>query len=118
MLKRFLIVPILLFVGYGLFNNGDFATIASGIAIFIVGMFFMEDGFKLFTGGFLSKILSKTTDTVPKALFSGFLATAVVQSSSLVSVIAISFLSAELIGLGQAVGIIFGSNIGTTATHG
>ncbi|WP_020589700.1 Na/Pi cotransporter family protein [Desulfobacter curvatus] len=116
MLKRFLILPILLFVGYGIFQSGDFATIASGIAIFIVGMFFMEDGFKCFTGGILSKILSKTTNTIPKAIFSGFFATAIVQSSSLISVIAISFLSAELIALGPAVGIIFGANIGTTAT--
>ncbi|MCG8549070.1 MAG: Na/Pi cotransporter family protein [Desulfobacterales bacterium] len=116
MLKRFLILPIIFFIGYGLFQSSDFATIASGIAIFIVGMFFMEDGFKCFTGGILSKILSKTTNTVPKAIFSGFLATAVVQSSSLISVIAISFLSAELIALGPAVGIIFGANIGTTAT--
>lgn len=116
MLKRFVIIPVLLFVGYGVFESGDFATIVSGIAIFIVGMIFMEDGFKLFTGGILSKILRKTTDTVPKAIVSGFLATAVVQSSSLVSVIAISFLSAELMALSQAVGIIFGANIGTTAT--
>ena len=116
MLKRFLILPIIFFVGYGLFQSGDFATIASGIAIFIVGMFFMEDGFKFFTGGILSKILSKTTNTIPKAIFSGFFATAIVQSSSLISVIAISFLSAELIALGQAIGIIFGANIGTTAT--
>lgn len=103
-------------IGYGLLESGDFATIASGIAIFIVGMLFMEDGFKLFTGGILSKILKKTTNTVPKAVLSGFIATAVVQSSSLVSVIAISFLSAELMALSQAVGIIFGANIGTTAT--
>lgn len=116
MLKRFLILPIIFFVGYGIFQSGDFATIASGIAIFIVGMFFMEDGFKWFTGGILSKILSKTTNTIPKAIFSGFLATAIVQSSSLISVIAISFLSAELIALGPAIGIIFGANIGTTAT--
>lgn len=116
MLKRFLIIPIVLLIGYGLLESGDFATIATGIAIFIVGMLFMEDGFKLFTGGVLSKILRKTTDTVPKAICSGFFATAVVQSSSLVSVIAISFLSAELIALSQAVGIIFGANIGTTAT--
>lgn len=116
MLKRFVVFPIVILIGYGLLESGDFATIASGIAIFIVGMLFMEDGFKLFTGGILSKILRKTTDTVPKAVFSGFFATAVVQSSSLVSVIAISFLSAELIALSQAVGIIFGANIGTTAT--
>jgi phosphate:Na+ symporter len=76
----------------------------------------MEDGFKLFTGGVLEKILKETTRTVTKAIFSGFAATAVVQSSSLVSVIAISFLTAELIALPQAIGIIFGSNIGTTVT--
>ncbi|MCP3888225.1 MAG: Na/Pi cotransporter family protein [Desulfobulbaceae bacterium] len=116
MIKRFLFLPILLLVGYALIESGNFATIAAGIAIFIVGMLFMEDGFKLFTGGILSQILKKTTDTVPKAVFSGFFATAVVQSSSLVSVIAISFLSAELIALSQAVGIIFGANIGTTTT--
>ncbi|OQX59577.1 MAG: sodium:pantothenate symporter, partial [Helicobacteraceae bacterium 4484_230] len=51
-----------------------------------------------------------------KAVSSGFFITAIVQSSSLVAVIAISFLSAEMIGLSQAIGIVFGSNIGTTAT--
>lgn len=116
MLKRFLFTPILLFLGYGLVSSSDLSTICSGIAIFIVGMFFMEDGFKNFTGTILSKILKKTTNTLPKAIFSGFLATAVVQSSSLISVIAISFLSVELLHLSQAVGIIFGANIGTTAT--
>lgn len=116
MFKKVLSLPILLLLGYGLMTNNDFKAIASGIAIFIVGMIFMEDGFKLFTGGTLEKILRKTTDTVVKSIFSGFVSTAVIQSSSLVSVIAISFLSAELITLGQAIGVIFGSNIGTTAT--
>ncbi len=116
MVKKFLISPILVFLAYGLFSSSDFATIASGISIFIVGMFFMEDGFKLFTGGTLTKILKKTTGTVFKAIVSGFVATAVVQSSSLISVVAISFLTAELMTLSQAVGIIFGANIGTTAT--
>jgi phosphate:Na+ symporter len=116
MLKKFLLIPLFLLLAYGIFSSTDFKVISSGIAIFIVGMFFMEDGFKLFTGGFLEKILEKSTKTIFKAIFSGFFATAVVQSSSLVSVIAISFLSAELIALSQAIGIIFGANIGTTAT--
>ena len=76
----------------------------------------MENGFKLFSGGALETILKNFTSTTPKAIGTGFLATAVVQSSSLVSVIIISFLSAELIGLTQAVGVVFGSNIGTTTT--
>ena len=115
-MKTLLLYVVLILLGYGLFASSDFAMIASGIAIFLVGMLFMEDGFKLFTGGMLRKILKRTTDTVPKAIMSGFVATALVQSSSLTSVIAISFLSAELLQLSQAVGIIFGANIGTTAT--
>jgi phosphate:Na+ symporter len=116
MYKKLFFFPILILLGYGLLSNNDFKAIASGIAIFIVGMTFMEDGFKLFTGGALEKVLKKTTDNVVKAIFSGFVSTAIIQSSSLVSVIAISFLSAELITLAQAIGVIFGSNIGTTAT--
>jgi phosphate:Na+ symporter len=116
MIKKFLFFPILLFLGYGLFSNSDFSTISSGIAIFIVGMFFMEDGFKMFTGGALEKILHKTTDSLVKSIFSGMIATTLVQSSSLISVITISFLSANLIALSNAIGIIFGSNIGSTTT--
>lgn len=116
MFKKILIPSILLLTAYGVFSSSDFKIIASGIAIFIVGMIFMEEGFKLFTGGTLEKILQKTTNTVFKAIISGFVATSFVQSSSLTSIIAISFLSAELIALSQALGIIFGANIGTTTT--
>lgn len=116
MLKKFIFLPVFALLGYGLLSSSDFAAIAAGIAIFIVGMLFMEDGFRLFTGGTLSQILKKTTGTLPRSIFSGFVATAIVQSSSLTSVIAISFVTAELINLSQAIGIIFGANIGTTAT--
>jgi len=116
MFKKIFIPSVLLLTGYGIFSNSDFKIIASGVAIFIVGMVFMEEGFKLFTGGTLEKILKKTTDTVIKAIVSGFVSTSLVQSSSLTSIIAISFLSAELIALSQALGIIFGANIGTTTT--
>lgn len=116
MYKKIFITPLFFILAYGLFANSDFKTIAAGIAIFIVGMLFMEEGFKLFTGGALEKVLQKTTNTVLKSIFSGFVSTSIVQSSSLISIIAISFLSAELINLSQAIGIVFGSNIGTTTT--
>ncbi len=64
----------------------------------------------------LEKVLKTSTSNVPKAIGTGFLATAIVQSSSLISIIIISFLSAELITLSGAIGVIFGSNIGTTTT--
>ena len=108
----------LLFLGFAWFvvSNDDARTIIAGVAIFLIGMHYMENGFKLFSGGALETVLERFTGTTPRAIFTGFLSTSVVQSSSLVSVIIISFLSAELIGLTQAVGVVFGSNIGTTTT--
>jgi phosphate:Na+ symporter len=103
-------------LGYFLFLLPDFQIIFAGIAVFMVGMTFMEDGFKQFSGGPLETILQLTTNNVPKSIFTGFALTSIMQSSSLVSVITISFLSAELIGLAQGIGIVFGSNIGTTTT--
>jgi phosphate:Na+ symporter len=116
MLKRIITPLLFLLFAWFIVSNNDAKTIIAGIAIFLIGMHFMEDGFKLFSGGTLEIVLERFTSTTPRAIGTGFLATAVVQSSSLVSVIIISFLSAELIGLTQAVGVVFGSNIGTTAT--
>ena len=116
MYKKILYPLFLLAVAYILFSSGDAKTIISGIAIFLIGMVFMEDGFKLFSGGILEKVLATSTKTVPRAIGTGFLATSVVQSSSLITVIVISFLSAELMSLAGAIGVVFGSNIGTTTT--
>ncbi len=84
------------------------------MAIFLFGMFFLEDGFRAFTGGVLEKLLAKTTNSLLKSISFGIVTTTVMQSSSLVSVITISFLSAGLIGLAAGIGIIFGANLGTT----
>ncbi len=116
MFKRILVPLLFLLFAWLIVSNNDAKVIIAGIAIFLIGMHYMENGFKLLSGGALEDILEKFTNTTPKAIGAGFLVTAVVQSSSLVSVIIISFLSAELIGLTQAVGVVFGSNIGTTAT--
>jgi len=116
MFKKSFYPIFLLLIAYLLFSSADAKTIVAGIAIFLIGMVFMEDGFKLFSGGVLEKVLEKSTKTVPKAIGTGFIATAIVQSSSLLTIIVISFLSAELISLSGAIGVIFGSNIGTTTT--
>jgi phosphate:Na+ symporter len=93
-----------------------FQMIAFGIAIFLVGMFFMEDGFKLFAGGALQRVLKKSTSNIFKAISTGFAATSIMQSSSLVIVVAISFVTANLMTLLSAAGVVFGANLGTTAT--
>jgi len=115
-LKKIFYPLVLLGMAYLLFYSNDAKTIITGIAVFLIGMIFMEDGFKLFSGGMLEKVLEKSTNSVPKAIGTGLLATAIIQSSSLLTIIIISFLSAELITLSGAIGMVFGSNIGTTTT--
>ena len=107
---------ILLLIAYVLLMSNDAKMIISGIAIFLIGMVFMEDGFKIFSGGLLENILKKSTSNLFKAIGTGFLSTAIVQSSSLISIIIISFLSAQIITLSGAIGVVFGSNLGTTTT--
>lgn len=115
-LKKGIFPLFLLFIAWIVFFNSEVNIIISGIAIFLIGMLFMEDGFKLFSGGVLENVLEKSTNNLPKSIGIGFLTTSIVQSSSLISVIVISFLSANLISLSGAIGVIFGSNIGTTTT--
>jgi len=114
MLKKIILPFILGILAYGFWISPDFKEIAAGVAIFLFGMLFLEDGFKAFTGGVLEKVLRRTTDKLWKSLSFGVVSTTIMQSSSLVSVITISFLSAGLIGLAAGIGIIFGANLGTT----
>ncbi len=114
MMRRILLPSILLLLGYGFWVSPDFKEIASGVAIFLFGMLAMEQGFQAFTGGALERTLKKTTNRLWKSLAFGAVTTTIMQSSSLVSVITISFLSAELISLAGGIGIIFGANLGTT----
>ncbi len=79
-------------------------------------MIMLEEGFKVFTKGPLQNILKKATDKLYKSITVGAFVSALIQSSSLVSVITISFISAGLINLSQGLGLILGANIGTTAT--
>lgn len=114
MLKRILLPSILIILSYGFWVSPDFKEIAAGVSIFLFGMLFLEEGFKAFTGGMLEKLLQKTTDKTWKSLLFGAVSTSIMQSSSLVSVITISFISAGLVSLVAGIGIIFGANIGTT----
>lgn len=114
MFKKILLPVIFIILGYGFWLSPDFKEIAAGVAIFLFGMLSLEEGFKVFTGGALEKVLKVSTNKQWKSVAFGMLTTTVMQSSSLVSVITISFLSAGLISLAAGIGIIFGANIGTT----
>ncbi|OOZ35912.1 Na/Pi cotransporter family protein [Solemya velesiana gill symbiont] len=112
--RKILLPTIFIVLAYGFRASPDFKEIAAGVAIFLFGMLSLEQGFKAFTGGVLEKLLRKTTSSLWKSLGFGIVSTTIMQSSSLVSVITISFLSAGLITLTAGIGIIFGANIGTT----
>jgi len=114
MLRKIFLPTIFIVLTYGFWISPDFKEISAGIAIFLFGMLSLEDGFKAFSGGLLEKILEKSTDKLYKSIGFGILTTTIMQSSSLVSVLTISFLGAGLIGLAQGIGIVFGANIGTT----
>ncbi|XOB60839.1 Na/Pi cotransporter family protein [Campylobacterota bacterium DY0563] len=116
MVKKLLIIFLLLVTAFYVISQENIKIILAGIAIFLIGMHFMEDGFKLFSGGTLEKILEKFTQNKYKSLLTGFLTTSIVQSSSLISVIVISFLSVEIISLTQGMAIVFGANLGSTTT--
>lgn len=114
MLKRLQLPVVLLLLAGGFWLSPDFKTISAGVAIFLFGMLSLEQGFNAFTGGLLERVLKRATSSHLRSLGFGLVSTAIMQSSSLVSVIAISFLSAGLISLAAGIGIVFGANLGTT----
>lgn len=91
-------------------------TFVGGLGLFLLGMRLMTGGLSLAAGRHLRHILGKWTKTPIRGLFSGFLITALVQSSSAVTVAVIGFVNAGLLRLSHSVGVIYGSNVGTTTT--
>lgn len=93
-----------------------FLFMIGALALFIFGMKTMSEGLQASAGLRLRNILSSMTRNRFAGVFSGFLLTGILQSSSATSVMTISFVNAGLITLAQSAGIIMGANIGTTVT--
>lgn len=91
-------------------------TLLGGLALFLFGMSTMSNGLEKTAGGKLEKILRKMTDKPIKALILGAGITATIQSSSAVTVMLVGLVNSGIMQLGQAIGVIMGSNIGTTVT--
>ncbi len=92
------------------------AGFLGGLGLFLLGMSLLTEGLKTAGGKALQHILGEWTRTRPRALASGIGVTALVQSSSAVTVAIIGFANAGLLTVGQSVWVIFGSNVGTTMT--
>ncbi len=87
-----------------------------GLAIFLFGMEQMASALKKVAGNRMKEILGKLTTNRFMGLLTGAFVTAVIQSSSVTTVMLVGFVTAGLMSLSQAVGVIFGANIGTTVT--
>lgn len=92
------------------------ASLAGGLGLFIVGMAMMTDGLKVAAGDALRTLLERWTRSALRGLAVGILITAIVQSSTAVTVATVGFVNAGLLTLSQAVWVIFGTNVGTTTT--
>lgn len=89
---------------------------AGGIGLFLMGMKIMSEGLQKVAGDGLRKILNILTTNRFLGIFVGLSITTIIQSSSATTVMAVSFVNAGLMTLRQAIGVIFGANIGTTIT--
>ena len=92
------------------------SVMLGGLGLFLAGMWLMTDGLKMAAGEALRDLLHSWTNTRMRGLVTGFSITALVQSSSAVTVATIGFANAGLLTLDQAIWVIFGSNVGTTMT--
>lgn len=91
-------------------------SLTGGLALFLFGMNYMGSSLERLGGGKFEEILEKMTSNRLKGLLLGAGITAVIQSSSAVTVMAVGFVNSKIMSLSQVVGIIMGANIGTTIT--
>lgn len=93
-----------------------FITLFGGLAFFLYGMHLLSESLKKTAGGRLEKLLKKATANSGKGLLVGALITIAIQSSSAMTVMLVGFVNSGIMELAQTVGVIFGSDIGTTLT--
>lgn len=97
-------------------NIFNFVYLLGGLAMFLFGMNFMGTSLEKLGGGKFESVLEKMTNSRIKGLLLGAGVTAVIQSSSAVTVMAVGFVNSKIMSLNQVIGIIMGANIGTTVT--
>ncbi|WMX13875.1 MULTISPECIES: Na/Pi cotransporter family protein [unclassified Aureispira] len=98
------------------FNFGSVLNIIGSLAFFIYGMKMMSDGIQRAAGSQLRSILRTMTQNRFLGVFTGFLITLLIQSSSATTVMTVSFVNAGLLSLTESAGVMIGANIGTTIT--
>ena len=91
-------------------------TMLGCLGMFLFGMSLMSGGLQKFAGSSLRNFIAKMTSNTGKCLLTGFVVTALIQSSTATTLMLVSFVNAGLMTLFNAIGVIMGANIGTTVT--
>ena len=94
----------------------DLWRLLAGLGIFLFGMLLIEESVRAMSGRTFRRIIRLYTDGRMRSIGSGALVTALLQSSSAVSLMVLAFVGAGVMSMGNAIGVIMGSNIGTTLT--
>ena len=100
-------------MGYGI---TDILALLGSLGLFLYGMKVMSDALTEVAGDRMRKILASMTSNRFFAVFTGFLITSIIQSSSATTLMVVSFANASLLTLAESIGVIMGANIGTTVT--
>ena len=95
-------------------TSSDFWKLLAGLGLFLYGMFHLEDTLKQFEGRSFKLFLQKHTKHKLSAIFSGAVVTAVLQSSSIVNLMVLSFVGAGMLSMKNALGVALGANVGGT----
>lgn len=97
-------------------DDFDFWKFFAGIGIFLWGIFQLETAIKEIGGNSLKHLMHRFTGSAWKGVLTGTFVTAILQSSSLVTLMVLAFLGAGVLNLKNALGVVLGANLGTTAT--
>ena len=95
-------------------TSTDFWKLLAGLGMFLYGMFHLEDTMKQLEGRAFKLFLQKHTKQKLSAIFSGTIVTAVLQSSSIVNLMVLSFVGAGMLSMRNALSVALGANIGGT----
>lgn len=96
--------------------RSEIVIAAGGLGVFLIGMKTMTEGLRALAGAWLSRALARSTRSPARGAALGAGLTALIQSSSATTVAAVGFVGAEVLSFPQALGIVFGANLGTTFT--
>jgi len=97
-------------------NHFDIWKLLAGLGIFLFGIYLMEESIKGLAGRSFKRMIRRYTSTRASAILTGASTTAILQSSSAISLMILAFVGAGIMSLENAIGVVLGSNIGTTVT--